>query len=694
MIEKFQSIIYALTRPKEGGAIPPIFDPTEQFDEKSTDNAAIARKLNAAFLIGLAGPNHPAAQQAKGLLTRMVESPLWADVASFYLSGIERMHWEIETTCKDKPDFANQINTLSKWLSRGKASFAGKKTAENTWSVFFPEGISTLTSRKDRLEGLRKKRAVTITHLNDNPVTDPVRQILFASNVLLTIPAKSKSPEDLSFRHDLKEKLIQISKESQLYWYDHPIQVGVDPEKSEIVYGLRGLDSMLEFERQRGNASDDAKLTCVLSVSVTHPGLKEIARDLIKEDFLNAGGLKNVEVYVFTEADTQRLIDEILAPVGDLYLGRKDAAELLTVFGVDGEYGRHYSFLKAISAFWHILVEPEVKATFKIDLDQIFPQKELVEQTSSSALEHLTTALWGAHGLDSDGRPVELGLIAGALVNKSDIGKSLFTPDVTFPNRDPSPDEYIFFSMLPQALSTEAEMMTRYDTDELDGKRKCIQRIHVTGGTSGVLVDCLRRHRPFTPSFMGRAEDQAYILSLYPNPGIRLAYLHKDGLIMRHDKVALTQDAIQSAHVGKLIGDYVRILYFSAYAKVLADNIDDLKDYIDPFTGCFVSKIPITVVYLRFALKAASFFVAGQEEQGVEFITDGVKRIAKALEFVRGDNSMLKKCYEKERLGWDLYYDILAAFENALLREDDFALELREKARKIIELCSISFAVH
>jgi len=283
---------------------------------------------------------------------------------------------------------------------------------------------------------------------------------------------------------------------------------------------------------------------------------------------------------------------------------------------------------------------------------------------------------------------VDLGLIAGALVNEGDIGKSLFTPDVKFPERDLSPDEYIFFNPLPQALSTEAEIMTRYNTKSLDGEKTCIQRIHVTGGTNGILIDTLRKYRPFTPSFMGRAEDQAYILSVLLNPEKSPAYVHKDGLIMRHDKEAFAQEAIKAAHTGKLIGDYIRILNFSAYAAALTDNVSELKDKIDPFTGCFVSRIPVTVVFLRFALKAESFFASGEDRDGNNFIVQGIKRILKALTFVSGENSMLKQQYEKEREGWNDYYDIILVLEKALQKKDPYALNLKEKVVEIISQCS------
>ena len=231
--------------------------------------------------------------------------------------------------------------------------------------------------------------------------------------------------------------------------------------------------------------------------------------------------------------------------------------------------------------------------------------------------------------------------------------------------------------------------MTRYITNTLDGKKTCIQRIHVTGGTNGILIDSLRRCRPFTPSFIGRAEDQAYILPMIANPYTTLGYAHKDGLIMRHDKEVSTQEGSQSAYLNKIIGDYIRLLYFSAYAKVLTKDVAALKDAIDPFTGCFISKIPASVTYLRFGLKAASFFSSGQDNHGLEFIKIGSKRITNALNFLHGKNSLLKQHYEKERLGWNLFYDTLSAVENGLNNNDGFALELRKKAKRIIHQCHV-----
>lgn len=693
-MSEFQSVIQALFQDKTGPLPFTVLNAIYEFQTTPEDNSGTARRINAAFFILLMGSNHPLYENAERFLFKMKADPDWKDTAKFYLSGKETVKNEIKELCLKDPGFAASLKKLSEYVNDPEnlaKNEPASETSEMLHSVFFPEATNIQHSRRERVEELRSRRTVTITKLNTSPITNPVKEILFTSNVLLTIPSASTSYDELPLSDELKKELQAAAKEPQVFWYDHPIQIGVEPDKNEILYGLKGLDQAVEFEKSRGGADDGRhegeKLTVVLSVSVTHKGLQKIAGQYIKEELTRAGGLKNIDVYFFTESDTRRIVDEVLLPFRNKHMNQVSEDECIGVFGVDGEYGRHYSFLKAIAAFWQVCITQNIKATFKIDLDQVFPQEELVAESGSSAFEHLMTPLWGAKGTGSDGLPVDLGLIAGALVNEKDIRKSLFTPDVTFPERELSLDEYIFFNALPQALSTEAEMMTRYENGLLDGKSACIQRVHVTGGTNGILVDTLRSYRPFTPSFIGRAEDQAYIMSVVLKQDVTPAYVHKDGLIMRHDKEAFAQEAIQQAHIGKLIGDYIRILNYSAYAKALAGTITKLKNILDPFTGCFISRIPLTIVYLRFAVKAASFFISGNKQQGFDFIKDGIPRINAALRFTQGSPPPLKQQYEKERFEWNDYYDILSKLEAALRQDDPFALELQKKAQDIMGQC-------
>ncbi|MGC9324820.1 MAG: hypothetical protein ACP5G0_08765 [Desulfomonilia bacterium] len=674
----------------EDGTPAVICDPWDHIHIHSheADEPGMARAVNACFLALLAGERHPAYEEARTCMTTVQENPAASTLAGFYASGIERIGKEIERVCRNDPAFASHLHDVAAWLLTHGPQRNPEETRDQVWSVFFPQAVGLCTHWDEALQDLRSRRQVRITEHTPSPILDPGKEILFTSNVLLTLPSGPSSPGQGPLREDIFRQCMEAGREPQEYWYDHPIPIGIPPGQNEVLYGLAALDEAIEFERTRGTFSG-GRVSCALSVSTTHTGLHPAAKPYLEEELHRMGGLKNIDVHVFTETDTETIIQDILAPLGNHLSDAFTPDGIFEIFGVDGEYGRHYSFLKAVCAFWNVFIDPGVRATFKIDLDQVFPQDVLVAQTGASAFEHLMTPLWGARGTDSRGNPVDLGMIAGALVNERDISTSLFTPDVQRPDCTPALDEYVFHSTLPQALSTRAEMMTRYGKTDLDGRTACLERIHVTGGTTGILVESLMRYRPFTPTFIGRAEDQAYILSVFEGHDARLAYAHKDGLIMRHDKEAFIQDSMDAAFIGKLIGDYTRILYFSSYARLLSRDADSLHALADPFTGCFISKIPLTVVYLRFALKAFSLFSRGEMDTGLEFVRLGAQRIARACDFISNSPSELEQRYRRERAAWNLYYDLLARASRELDTGNPFLMGLRTRAREIVRECRV-----
>jgi hypothetical protein len=688
--QKFQDIISFLTKTDKTQRGLNFINVSHQFQIDKNDHSAIGKALLGAFLVLLSGRENPLYSVAASFLGQYKDDDRWANCSQFLMKSIEPIRDEIETQIERDGEFQSRLDELHKWCKNQKTFKKGKLTAVRFWSLFFPEGMNVYSHIAKKVEELREKRTVRITQLNERPINNPAKQIIFSGNILLTLPTAAKNLEKLSISESLKSKIRQALREQQLYWYDHPIQIGVETKKNEAIYGLSGLQSALQFEKKRGNAKKNMKITCILSVSVTHDALHHIAKDYIQEEIRKTNLLDDIDIYIFTEKDSQRIIEEILLPNIGCQIEKSKARTKLQVLGVDGEYGRHYSFLKAIAAFWNVFINKDVEATFKIDLDQVFPQKELVEQSGSSAFEHFKTALWGAKGLNAWDEVVELGMLAGALVNQKDINNSLFSPDVPFPDREPVSDEYIFFSILPQAISTEAEMMTRYVKPRLDGKSRCIQRVHVTGGTTGILVKSLFNYRPFTPSFIGRAEDQAYLFSSLIYPESKLAYAHKDGLVMRHDKEGFVQEAIKSAQIGKIVGDYIRLLYFSKYGEIIQKVYPNLKNYIDPFTGCFYSKIPKTVVILRFILKVNSLFEIKEDQPAFELIKTGTKRIKKAFLFTEGTISPLEKQYLEERAGWNLYYDIIENVRNGLNSGERDAKKSQIRAESIIKECRIT----
>jgi hypothetical protein len=158
---------------------------------------------------------------------------------------------------------------------------------------------------------------------------------------------------------------------------------------------------------------------------------------------------------------------------------------------------------------------------------------------------------------------------------------------------------------------------------------------------------------------------------------------------MRHDKASFAREAIRSAQIAKKVGDYVRILYFTGYARALSADSGQIKKDLDPFTGCFISRIPETVAALRFTLSAAALSASGKPDQAAELIQNGCMRIQRALACLEGTETGLGKAFKREKKEWDLYYDILDRLEAALKNSDPLALSLMEKGRRIMESCAL-----
>ncbi|MBW1782489.1 MAG: hypothetical protein JRL30_17320 [Deltaproteobacteria bacterium] len=693
MKKPFETIIRAIVDRVNGNRPLSGLAAADQFRPEKKREGDVARNLNAAFLISLSGPEHPLYDRATRYLETLRRDSRWSEIADFYTQGIQRVVKEISAVCHSNKIRQDALNEAASWCMHANG-LRRDEAREKIWRLFFPEGAWCLAGHEERIRELRKSRHVQIKRLNPEPVHDPARQILFMSNLLISTPHDMEDIHRLPYGAHILRELKQVAREKQRYWYDHPIQIGVKNENNEAIYGLRGLDQAIAFEKARGMAKPDDRITCLLSVSVTHNGLHRVVRDYLTEVYAGIEPLLHLKVYVFSEIDTLQILEHIILPAQERYLGISDGDLLTKIFGVDGEYGRHYSFLKALSAYWQVLIDASIRGSFKLDLDQVFDEKVLVAETGQSALEHFLTPLWGAEGTEVDGGSVELGMMAGALVNEKDIGHGLFTPDVPIPDPIPDGEAAVFFSPLPMAISTRAEMMARYDNKPLNGRTTCLQRIHVTGGTSAALVNSIRTHRPFTPTFIGRAEDQAYLLCcLFKDPRSNLRYLHKPGLIMRHDKEVFAGQAIEGAKLGKVIGDLARILLFTYYARALPWPQTETKKIIDPFTGCFVSDIPFTLVYLRLGLRLLESFARSNpadEAEGLKLMTLAVDRLQALIRNLDETTpNPLGAQYQEEKRGWDIFYDILDRLEEGLATGDDFAMSLRRKARELVKECRV-----
>ena len=692
MEKMFETIISKMVDSTHGRRPLAGFDVAAQFIPNLSRNRNVARNLNAAFLILLSGRDHQSYDDAKDYLGDLKEDKKWGNAARFFINGAGRINDELRGLWREDNGFRNALENAASWCEQPDAEW-GDASLKKLWGVLFPEGVDCLGNPEEKISSLRAARRVRITEPNGSPIDNPGAQVLFLSNLLVTLPGNMESIKTLPYAPHVLRKLEKTGGEKQRYWFDHPIQIGVPNENNEAIYGLRGLDKTMAFEKEKGVAQPDDRLTCLLSVSVTHDGLHGIVKDYLREVYAGTEDFPHLNIYLFSENDTDQITAGILLPALEKYFGVKAADPFGGVFGVDGEYGRHYSFLKAMTAFWQVLIDPEVKASFKLDLDQVFDQEALIKETGQSALEHFMTPLWGAKGEDGEGKPVDLGLMAGALVNAEDMPRGLFTPDVPIPESIPRGEGMVFCSLLSMGISSRAEMMTRYDHTDLDGVHDCIHRIHVTGGTTGALIESIRKYRPFTPTFIGRAEDQAYLLgSLFSNPAANLRCLHKPGLIMRHDKAVFAGEAIEGAKLGKYMGDLVRTLFFSYYVRALPWPSKQTKKVIDPFTGCFASKLPFTLVYLRLSFHLAEMFSHDDERldgEGTQLLKQGADRLEGIITELRKNPNPLMEKFRREKEGWDLFYNLLDRLEKGLAQGDAFALKLRERARNLINDCRV-----
>ena len=509
------------------------------------------------------------------------------------------------------------------------------QSKKNLWNLFCPEASEASEDPNALKEKLLKKRKLSNLNQSKKTLLNPSKEILFSSNVLITTPSDFLSPK---IPEEIKYEVQEFKNINQSFWYDHPIPLDASNDENEIIYGLENLDNSIALETQRNNIDKFSKITLILSVSVTHLGLEKIALKYLKYIIKNYIKLEHIDVFLFDE-DACNKITSILFP-------NKDQTN--NIMGVNGNYGRHFTFLKYILLVWNKFVDSNMRYSFKIDLDQIFDQEVLLKTTSYSIFEIFKNQkYWGGTANDPDGNKVDLGLLAGALVNKKDISQDLFTPDVKRPvNKDlfsKLSSKKIFCSEWPQSISTETELMYRSDD---------IQRVHVTGGTTGITLDSLKKWAPFTPSFINRAEDQAFVISTIQENGY-LTHCHGKDLIMRHDKHAFATKSIEMSKFGKEIGNLERILLFSYLANEHELGYDKLKHRLWPFTSSFLSKYPEFLTGLIFLIDGCF--------NGGDYVSSGSRRLMDTHLFCK---TKLNTQLQNEKFFWKEFVERLENFKD------------------------------
>ena len=93
----------------------------------------------------------------------------------------------------------------------------------------------------------------------------------------------------------------------------------------------------------------------ILSLSVTHNGLEKFARKYIEFLIKEKLNLKFIKVFVFDENKSSQIINTIFP--------KNNSFE--EYFGVNGNYGRHYTFLKYILLLWNKVIDKNLIIALK-----------------------------------------------------------------------------------------------------------------------------------------------------------------------------------------------------------------------------------------------------------------------------------------------------------------------------------------
>ena len=145
--------------------------------------------------------------------------------------------------------------------------------------------LSKLLNAWARLQTCRQQ-IIDNNDMLDSGVDDDFREMINADLESLDLP------------DEIRRELPAIMEEEQLYWFDHPVQIGEIQEKNEIIYGLKSLSEAFEYEKKNGTVQQDATLDVLLSISVTHEGLQELASPYLKYEMSRCNDIKDLNIYI------------------------------------------------------------------------------------------------------------------------------------------------------------------------------------------------------------------------------------------------------------------------------------------------------------------------------------------------------------------------------------------------------------
>jgi hypothetical protein len=173
--KKFSIIINHLIGSKSNEEFLTKINVSAQFNPEEKTVPAIARNLNAAFLIALSGKTHPLYEPAQKYLKNLQNNTSWREISIFYQNGLKLIHSEIPNACSTNGKFKKNLDQLHSWVINPSNLSNRTETIEKVRQVFFPEGVELCNNKEKKISALREKRKILITNLNPLQMTTSFR---------------------------------------------------------------------------------------------------------------------------------------------------------------------------------------------------------------------------------------------------------------------------------------------------------------------------------------------------------------------------------------------------------------------------------------------------------------------------------------------------------------------------------------
>lgn len=429
-------------------------------------------------------------------------------------------------------------------------------------------------------------------------------------------------------------KKIENNPGERIGVYDHPVEIFCEKKEHELLNFLEEFDNDISFEKTKNVFNKNYKVPVIISISTTHKNLELIVSKWVRFEIKNLN-LKNLNIFILDNEVIEQLKKELFK--------NQNKFELFTV---EGNYSNHFNALK----YMQLIFEKgfNIKAGFKLDTDEGINSENLYSVTSRTWFQTLCNKSIGNIAKAGNGKKFKLSFIIGEYVNNIDIMKTgyknaLFESDVKPPST--YNNNMIFFNKgFAHAKATSIyNKFSKYKFEKNNSEfdSNSISHPVVKGGGYGIENSGLKKYTPFCPSFITRAEDQAFYYSGF-SKGIRGIFIETLRITHYKEKYSHSEE---KTTFDRLIEDIHRLILFSEIGKFLNN-----KNYLDPLPGVFISNMAfcqsfITIVYNTFLL-----ILKNQYENGEYLLYNGVERLLYLHKFLQTNN--IKNIYKKEEMHW------------------------------------------